>query len=71
MGPQAGLQFIEAAPLWRTRKEGLVQLGRREPADTPDDDLFAFLVPLQSRARTYAESLIFLVGIIASKARFA
>jgi hypothetical protein len=55
MGPQAGLQFTEAAPLRRARKEGLVHIGRREPADTPNDDLLAFLVPLQRGARANAE----------------
>jgi hypothetical protein len=56
MGPQAGLQLTEAAPLRRAREEGLVQIRRREPADTPNDDLLAFLVPLERRAWTDAES---------------
>jgi hypothetical protein len=51
MGLQASFQFPKAPPPRWLREQSRVEIGRREPTDPPNHDLFAFFLPFQRRAR--------------------
>jgi hypothetical protein len=55
VGLEAGFQFRQAAMLGWAREESLVDIGRREPTDTPNDDSLVLFIPLQRGPRANPE----------------